>query len=335
MIATLTPTSIPLGASVPALTPHAISVSLPTWADNVAYEEGHPRVVDKMETGYPRFFIHRSIQKLAQLCLNKFGSPGEKCILLPSARVAAEARDFMASQNPSLPSRIVEFVICPSTTLDRAGTSKVEVIELQILLFDESHWSTAKAFWQHTGDGISSRLAERALLFLGETPAGAPELNGSHRSSISSSSDRGRGYSRNLHYARKSSTPSTPTSPLSSTTPSFTPATADHDDPVTGETLTSDLTTYLEERYGRNLPLFNANLAKQALKRRIVGGLLPSDEGFGQLANVTRGVGEGIVTEDDVWLFPCGMSAIWHAHDICRIARRRSGKPEGKSICYG
>lgn len=58
------PEAIPLGASVPALTPHAISVSLPTWRDNVGYEEGDKRVVDRMETGYPRFFIHRSIQKV-------------------------------------------------------------------------------------------------------------------------------------------------------------------------------------------------------------------------------------------------------------------------------
>lgn len=58
------PAPIPLGCSVPALTAHAISVSLPTWEDNIGYEEGHKRVVDKMETGYPRFFIHRSIQKV-------------------------------------------------------------------------------------------------------------------------------------------------------------------------------------------------------------------------------------------------------------------------------
>lgn len=58
------PAPIPLGCSVPVLTAHAISVSLPTWEDNVGYEEGDKRVVDRMETGYPRFFIHRSIQKV-------------------------------------------------------------------------------------------------------------------------------------------------------------------------------------------------------------------------------------------------------------------------------
>ena len=53
-----------LGNSVPPYTPHAISVSLPTWRDNVGYEEGEKRVVDSMVTGYPRFFIHKSIQKV-------------------------------------------------------------------------------------------------------------------------------------------------------------------------------------------------------------------------------------------------------------------------------
>lgn len=64
MAALTAPAPIPLGSSVPALTAHAISVSLPTWEDNIGYEEGDKRIVDKMETGYPRFFIHRSIQKV-------------------------------------------------------------------------------------------------------------------------------------------------------------------------------------------------------------------------------------------------------------------------------
>ena len=42
-----------------------------------------------------------------------------------------------------------------------------------------------------------------------------------------------------------------------------------------------------------------------------------------------------MVTEDDVYLYPGGMSAIWHAHNLCRLARRAKGEAEGKSICYG
>ena len=64
---------------------------------------------------------------------------------------------------------------------------------------------------------------------------------------------------------------------------------------------------------------------------------MPSDEGFGEIEDVTRGAGFGkkAVTEEDVYLYPGGMSAIWHAHDLCRVARRTTGVKEGKSVCYG
>lgn len=52
-----------VGTSIPANLPHAVSVSLPLWKDNVDYEEG--RLAQVMETGYPRFFVHRSIQKVS------------------------------------------------------------------------------------------------------------------------------------------------------------------------------------------------------------------------------------------------------------------------------
>lgn len=61
---TATTTAVALGLPVPPYSAHAISVSLPTWKDNVGYEEGEKRVVDAMVSGYPRFFIHLSIAKV-------------------------------------------------------------------------------------------------------------------------------------------------------------------------------------------------------------------------------------------------------------------------------
>lgn len=267
-------------------------------------------------------------------------------MLFPSPRVAAEARDFLALQTPSIPSRTVEFVICPSlssvnaqpapeatsSTTSYTPTS-VEVIELQILLFNKEHWSFAKSFWQHTGDGVSSRLAERALDFMGETPPGVQP----QPTTFDAPPQKNTHYSKNRHYAKRqqsvSSTPAASVPPTPSTTSAEPPAKTIND-----ENLTPDLSTYLEERYGRNLPLFNAPLAKQALKRRIAGGLLPSDEDFGKVDDVARGAAAGTgkaVTPDDVYLYPGGMSAIWHAHNISRKVRRRSGEAEGKSLSYG
>lgn len=53
-----------LGASIPYLNPHALSVSLPTWQDNLGWASGDTCIVDAMSTGYPRFFVHRKIQKV-------------------------------------------------------------------------------------------------------------------------------------------------------------------------------------------------------------------------------------------------------------------------------
>ena len=106
--------------------------------------------------------------------------------------------------------------------------------------------------------------------------------------------------------------------------------------------LSPDHSTYLEERYGRNMPLFNAPLAKLALRRRIAGILLPCEADTNNLGDVARGTvnlnsaaGGKKVQEDDVFLYPTGMSAIWHAHKLARTARERSGQPVGKSVCYG
>lgn len=43
-----------VGCPIPANTPHAVSVTLPTWDANVAYEEGEDWVSSKMTSGYPR-----------------------------------------------------------------------------------------------------------------------------------------------------------------------------------------------------------------------------------------------------------------------------------------
>jgi cystathionine gamma-synthase len=168
------------------------------------------------------------------------------------------------------------------------------------------------------------------LAFLGETPAGIEQNTGSPL--LDRAQSKAPVYSRNRHYSKKGATPTT-----AGATPHPTNIPETTGETVSGENLTPDLTTYLEERYGRNFPLFNAPLAKQAIKRRIVGGLLPSDEDFGKVEDVVRGAGVGgkVVVEDDVYLYPCGMSAIWHAFDICRKVRRASGGKEGKSVCYG
>jgi cystathionine gamma-synthase len=57
----------PLGFPIPLGEEHAVSVSLPMWEDVCDYERGAARVVDAMQIGYPRFFVHKIIQQVLTL----------------------------------------------------------------------------------------------------------------------------------------------------------------------------------------------------------------------------------------------------------------------------
>ncbi|KAF9817726.1 hypothetical protein IEO21_03275 [Rhodonia placenta] len=311
-----------LGASVPPFTAHAISVSLPTWQDNISYEEGDKRVLDVMVTGYPRFFIHRSTQKLAEICVQKFGVYGERCLLCPTHKVAEACRAFMIDRSSqtgaAVPVRLVQFLICPEDQQDAPNSS---CIELHIVLFPAEHFSLAKQFWQHTGLCISSRRAERCLSMLPQESPASPKP----------AFARPPVKAPNRHYSAKSFGRSPPSSPTSPNHLQREPVVKAID-----EALSADQSVYVEERYGRNLPLESAAAAKRALRRRIAGVLVhdsPNDWSAAggqdvELGPSTRGVES--VTEDDVFTFSTGMSAIWSAHQLALGVR-----PAAKSICFG
>lgn len=120
-----------LGAPIPA-SPHAVSVCLPTWADIIGYEEKESRVLDKMRTGYPRFFFHPLINKVRTALEPQNGHD-----VLPFADKAA------ARQCAAL-----------------AEGEAVEVDGLWAARFPAAHLPAARAFWQHAGRILSSRAAE-------------------------------------------------------------------------------------------------------------------------------------------------------------------------------
>ncbi|KAK5082435.1 Cystathionine gamma-synthase [Lithohypha guttulata] len=91
----------PVGQPVPD-TPHAVSVSLPTWKANVGYEEGEDWVISAMQTGYPRFFVHLTIQELEREVLSQYGKEGERVTLFPSRRAARRCYDFFRDKRPEL-----------------------------------------------------------------------------------------------------------------------------------------------------------------------------------------------------------------------------------------
>ncbi|KAM3420365.1 hypothetical protein BST61_g3646 [Cercospora zeina] len=55
-----------LGTSLPPGDPHGVSVSLPLWQDTVGWAYRDEKVLQKLNTGYPRFFVPRIVRVLAQ-----------------------------------------------------------------------------------------------------------------------------------------------------------------------------------------------------------------------------------------------------------------------------
>lgn len=255
-------------------------------------------------------------------------------------------------------------------------------VQLYIVLFPTSASPLAKSYWQHTGDGISSRLADHCLSILEETGRlGGDESSTAAPASAAPTSSAAapngelnaepvhRRYSKNRHYSRTNaaSGTSTPvgaaTSAIPSAAPPFTALRSVQDNADADfDFMAADQATYVEERYGRNLPADSAPLAKKALRRRIAGTLLSDRDASDSAApgTVHEEAGNDVfqpaqrtkdtkaevgptarqgteLKEDDVFLFPSGMSSIFHAHQTAMKWRRaQTGeRAVGKSVCFG
>lgn len=119
-----------LGAPIPDSV-HAVSVCLPTWDDIVGYEEGDPRVIGTMRTGYPRFFFHPLIRKVREEL-----APGPGRDVLPFANEEAAREAARVS-----------------------GGEALEQDGLWAAYFPADALPSARAYWQHAGRILSSRAA--------------------------------------------------------------------------------------------------------------------------------------------------------------------------------
>ncbi|WFD44354.1 cystathionine gamma-synthase [Malassezia psittaci] len=338
--------NVPMGEPIPPNVDHAVSVSLPRWQDIVDYEEG--RLGDVMQTGYPRFFIHRSIQKLASVMQCKFARPGEATMLFPTPQYASQCRDFIRAQEAKrtgdstpIPIRIVRFCVLahskpqasalPTVSASAPATADADTpILLYIALYPEHLFPLAKSFWQHSGAGISSRLAEECLRIiahnqslLGDCGSLVGSSQSTQRAPTQGVPARGGGFGRSRYQARNSRDRSSSiTSPnVVSSEENLVQDAAARDGE---EELTLEHTLYVEEHYGRNFPFGYASRAKLALRRRIAGTLVGEttlDEEKMPEANTVSARQVAGVSENEVYLFACGMASIFHAHQTVMLER--------------
>lgn len=293
--------------------------------------------------------------QLAKHCLENYGDPHQDAAyLFPTLNIAKSCSDFLSLRNTSCRIHKVSLLDSSGSTRDAADPLTPTVFFAVLLPMEAA--SLGKQFWQHTGDGISSRFAERCLALIHKAntePQWPPP-----RSTANARASSSRGLSRNKHYNKGNSdvleSIIRPTPPASST--SNGPSLALDED----EEVEAMPRAYVEERYGRNLGSIHGPLAKAALKRRIAGVLREQSSPITQQnlpnlsklslkeeesalnkaggratahATSTRGVLN--LAAEDVYLYPGGMSAIFHAHQILLERARREGRTAGKSICFG
>lgn len=252
---------------------------------------------------YPlRFFIHKSIQNIAQSVLDRFGAPGEAAMVFPSSEVAERCMLFIQQRSETTPTPVIRIMelSCRSSREKSSAWA-----ELSAVLFPAKEFVVAKQFWQHTGDGISSR---RADFCQNAYKDGMLSDKNSARDGPPPRVSKGpKRYSR---------LPSEYKPPV----------------PVPKVNTVVDSSQYVEERFGRNLDAAFIDSAKLAIRRRIAG-TLKSNVGLQDALGLSSEGGrlsEGF-SENDVYLYPTGMSAIFNTHR--HLMSVRGGAK--KSVCYG
>lgn len=292
-----------IGAPIPSNTPHAVSVTLPTWEATVGYEEGEDWVVNKMSSGYPRFFIHSVIQDLANNIEAKYGREGERCMVFPSYSVAKRCREFVKakSDKSNLSVRILQLSTAPPE--DELEKSLVIESNIGVIFFPSSEFPLAKNYWQHSGEGISSRMGEYVLKEIFHKEKKPSTYKGSHMK-------------QELQAQRIQQR--SPSLSKSLQSPSFS----------SNEETEKEFNTFIEQKYGRVLDLKFAAQAKVALRRRICGKIDKSHSQEDEMQKARRGKH---LSETDVYLYPSGMAAIFNAHHaLLQVAETKN-----KSVCFG
>lgn len=265
-------------------------------------------MMKKMVCGYPRFFVHPTIQKLAQEIVRRVGNPDlETATLFASIKSARICHSFVLGKIPADQAykvRIVNFIPSPQTEAGSTVTSS-----LSCVIYPKEYAPLTKQVWQHSGNGISSRRGEFCLGAL-EDGFLVEDKGTATAESISQRPCKGPRRYQSKSGERKGSIGNSP--------------------PRENNDDGRDYAQFIEERFGRNLSTSLANQAKQAVRKRIAG-VLTADVELPEALEVASSEGrvDGI-SEEDVLLYPSGMNAIFNAHQTLLATRG-----ELPSICFG
>jgi cystathionine gamma-synthase len=219
--------------------------------------------------------------------------------------------EFFRKQTPSLEvENLVRILdLHPNDDQTNGGGSTESCIRpiVSAVIFPRSHSKIAKTFWQHSGDGVSSRRAEYCHKAFNDGHL-TERINSVQFKSPSKGPRR---------YQKKGSLDLTGKNKVHQA------------DAVDGK----DHVLFVEERFGRNLDVSLAASAKLAIRRRIAGALTANvdlKEALELQDPPRRTEHVAGFSENDVYLYPCGMSSIFNTHRSMMAVRG-----ELKSISFG
>ncbi|KAL9129738.1 MAG: hypothetical protein Q9217_001896 [Psora testacea] len=224
------------------------------------------------------FFVHKSIQAFAETIVQRHGSPSEQAFLFPSHAIADCCLQFFRAQQSFSDDRKTLRIV------DLYPNDEEKPI-ISAVLFQSTHAKAAKAFWQHSGGGISSRRAEYCHEAFKDGRLGVkiPIIGvGKPRKPASVL------YKGPKRYQKRQST--------------------DEQSPRAGPFDGRDYLQFVEERFGRNLDISMADQAKLAIRKRIAGALTADvnlQETLRPTHSPTPTAHVEVFSEDDIYLYPC------------------------------
>ncbi|KAK4464977.1 putative cystathionine gamma-synthase/beta-lyase [Cladorrhinum samala] len=175
------PELLHLGEPLPPNNPHAVSVHLPTWRDNIGWAEREQRVIEAMNTGYPRFFIPRVVIELSEHLLHKLPSKFDEtqttALAFASWKYTKWFIRYLWEGSAPFNSPSQAYVVFEGGPIieSSAGWSAQDVDKhraegrdvLFLVPFPSDMMVTARKLVQHSGYAISSRRAIHWLENLG------------------------------------------------------------------------------------------------------------------------------------------------------------------------
>jgi cystathionine gamma-synthase len=233
----------------------------------------------------------------------KYGTPDRKAMLFPSNKTAQRCHNFIkAKAEPSFTGdiKIIDLFLDKSKETSEI-IAKVSPSILAII-FHKDLFPIAKQYWQHSGDGISSRRAEfcHSLFSDGKLVDSMP---------LQPILNQKRGPKRYQKGVENSQLPL-----------------------KIGAAESRESMQFLEEHFGRNLDISFVDNAKLAICRRIAGSFVGevdlAVEPSPKMTSNSRGV-TGL-SDDEVYLYPCGMNSIFNTHRMMLESRGQL-----KSISFG